>query len=133
MTRKTEKKSGKKKKASSDKESIENIKEKEVQNKIETPHKNSNGEHQSILKGSADARRRFSRVNDEDAELIKHAKLKDNSYSGTFGDRGWGHKANEVLKYTRGKGFRHEKTKKKRGGYRGGSIDPSAVNSVKFE
>ena len=31
----------------------------------------------------------------------------------------------------RGKDFRHEKTKKKRGGYRGGSLD-SAVRSQKF-
>ncbi len=32
----------------------------------------------------------------------------------------------------RGKDFRHEKTKKKRGSYRGGAIDHS-VNSFKFE
>lgn len=32
----------------------------------------------------------------------------------------------------RGKDFRHEKTKKKRGTYRGGAID-NAVNSFKFE
>ena len=32
----------------------------------------------------------------------------------------------------RGKDFRHEKTKKKRGTYRGGQIDHS-VNSFKFE
>ena len=31
----------------------------------------------------------------------------------------------------RGKDFRHEKTKKKRGGYRGGSLD-SGVRSQKF-
>jgi hypothetical protein len=29
--------------------------------------------------------------------------------------------------------FRHEKTKKKRGSYRGGVIDPSATFSTKFE
>ncbi|KAJ8917555.1 hypothetical protein NQ315_005604 [Exocentrus adspersus] len=29
------------------------------------------------------------------------------------------------LKHTRGKSFRHEKTKKKRGSYRGGTIDTS--------
>jgi nucleolin len=44
----------------------------------------------------------------------------------------WGEKANDVLKFTRGKQFRHEKTKKKRGNYRGGAIDTS-VNSIKFE
>lgn len=32
----------------------------------------------------------------------------------------------------RGKDFRHEKTKKKRGSYKGGLID-NAVNSFKFE
>jgi hypothetical protein len=33
---------------------------------------------------------------------------------------------------TQGKSFRHEKTKKKRGSYRGGAIDTSAVNSTKM-
>ena len=32
----------------------------------------------------------------------------------------------------RGKDFRHEKTKKKRGTYRGGEITTGAVNSVKL-
>jgi hypothetical protein len=32
----------------------------------------------------------------------------------------------------RGKDFRHEKTKKKRGAYRGGSIDSGAVCSYKY-
>ena len=31
----------------------------------------------------------------------------------------WGERANRDLKFTRGKGFRHEKTKKKRGSYSG--------------
>lgn len=49
------------------------------------------------------------------------------------GARGsWGEKANIDLKHTRGKSFRHEKTKKKRGSYRGGQIDMS-VNSIKFD
>lgn len=49
------------------------------------------------------------------------------------GARGsWGERANEVLKYTKGKVFRHEKQKKKRGSYRGGRID-THVNSIKFE
>lgn len=43
----------------------------------------------------------------------------------------WGEKANDILKHTRGKSFRHEKTKKKRGNYRGGAID-FGVNSIKF-
>jgi hypothetical protein len=32
-----------------------------------------------------------------------------------------------------GRDFRHEKTKKKRGSYRGGNIDPHATFSIKFE
>ena len=43
----------------------------------------------------------------------------------------WGERANRDLKFTRGKGFRHEKTKKKRGSYSGGQID-TAVHSIKF-
>lgn len=49
------------------------------------------------------------------------------------GARGsWGERAHQDLKYTKGKSFRHEKTKKKRGSYHGGQIDTS-VNSIKFE
>ena len=44
----------------------------------------------------------------------------------------WGEKANHDLKHTRGKSFRQEKTKKKRGSYRGGVIDMS-VHSIKFD
>ncbi|KAJ8952476.1 hypothetical protein NQ318_003271 [Aromia moschata] len=50
-----------------------------------------------------------------------------------FNSRGsWGERANLDLKHTRGKSFRHEKTKKKKGSYRGGTIDTS-VNSIKFD
>jgi SRP40, C-terminal domain len=37
------------------------------------------------------------------------------------------------LLQVRGKDFRHEKTKKKRGTYKGGAIETGAVNSFKFE
>lgn len=47
--------------------------------------------------------------------------------------RGWGFKAQQVLAAVRGKDFRHEKTKKKRGSYKGGNIDPHASYSDKFE
>jgi hypothetical protein len=57
----------------------------------------------------------------------------DNSYEGTFGQQGWGFKAQQILGKVRGKDFRHEKTKKKRGSYRGGLIDSNAVCSYKFE
>lgn len=46
---------------------------------------------------------------------------------------GWGFKAQQVLGAVRGKDFRHEKTKKKRGSYKGGNIDPHATFSYKFE
>lgn len=46
---------------------------------------------------------------------------------------GWGFKAQQVLGAVRGKDFRHEKTKKKRGSYKGGNIDPQATFSYKFE
>ena len=57
----------------------------------------------------------------------------DNSYEGTFGQAGWGFKAQQILGQVRGKDFRHEKTKKKRGSYRGGLIDSNAVCSYKFD
>lgn len=59
--------------------------------------------------------------------------LADNSYEGTFGNEGWGAKASEKLLQTRGKSFRAEKTKKKRGSYSGGEINRNAVNSYKFD
>ena len=50
------------------------------------------------------------------------------------GARGsWGEKANADLIHTRGKSFRHEKTKKKRGSYHGGKIDSVNTYSIKFE
>lgn len=60
-------------------------------------------------------------------------RLTDNSFDAKFGAKGdWGQKANDVLKFTKGKSFRHEKTKKKRGSYRGGAIS-TTVNSIKFD
>jgi hypothetical protein len=59
-------------------------------------------------------------------------RLKDNSYNAAFGAAGWGARANDVLSKVRGKDFRHEKTKKKRGSYRGGAIELGAVNSIKL-
>ncbi|RYG46062.1 hypothetical protein EON67_09955 [archaeon] len=60
-------------------------------------------------------------------------RLADNTYIGAFGAAGWGYKANEILSKVKGKDFRHEKTKKKRGTYRGGAIDMNAVNSIKLD
>lgn len=77
------------------------------------------------------AARAFKRV-DETQWLGKKGSW-NNSYEATFGGEGWGAKAQAVLGQVRGKDFRHEKTKKKRGSYRGGAIDPGAVCSYKFD
>jgi hypothetical protein len=58
--------------------------------------------------------------------------LEDNSYEKAFGNDGYGAKASAKLMTVRGKDFRHEKTKKKRGSYRGGEIT-LASNSFKYE
>lgn len=58
--------------------------------------------------------------------------LEDNSYEKQFGGDGYGAKASSVLVQVRGKDFRHEKTKRKRGTYMGGSIT-LASNSFKYE
>jgi len=72
----------------------------------------------------------FRRVKAEEVAVME--ELADNTYEGTFGAAGWGAKASEVLLQTRGKSFRHEKTKRKRGSYRGGEIDNHGVNSFKY-
>jgi len=76
--------------------------------------------------------RPFKRVRED--EVTVDPRLADNSYA-ALRARGhaWGDKANDVLGNVRGKGFRHEKTKKKRGSYRGGSINVDQVNSTKFD
>ncbi|KAL3321209.1 hypothetical protein Ciccas_000087 [Cichlidogyrus casuarinus] len=73
----------------------------------------------------------FRRVKDD--EIAVNPNLCDNSYEAKIGARGsWGEKANNILKHTQGKSFRHEKTKKKRGTYSGGIISTD-VCSYKFE
>ena len=69
----------------------------------------------------------FRRVHSDKIE-IKNPKLRDNSYK-NFDT--WGAKANKDLIVTQGKSFRHEKTKKKRGSYKGGQINVG-VNSIRF-
>ncbi|KAG0468782.1 hypothetical protein HPP92_018110 [Vanilla planifolia] len=73
----------------------------------------------------------FQRVKIDEVHFADE-RLQDNSYwalddSGT----GYGAKAQEVLGQVRGRNFRHEKTKKKRGTYRGGQIDLQS-HSIKF-
>jgi len=76
----------------------------------------------------------FKRVNDTEILSTLDPELRDNSYY-ALKQRGesWGDRANQVLSSVKGKGFRHEKTKKKRGSYRGGSIDANKVNSIRFD
>ncbi len=72
----------------------------------------------------------FRRVGNE---IAVDPRLEDNSFEAKGGSRGsWGEKANRDLKFTKGRSFRHEKTKKKRGSYKGGAID-TQVYSIKFD
>jgi len=59
-------------------------------------------------------------------------KFSDNRFESKAGFDEYGAKASADLIVTRGKGFRHEKTKKKRGSYRGGTIN-TGVASIKFD
>jgi hypothetical protein len=81
--------------------------------------------------GAGTAAKAFQRVKAE--EWLGKKGSWDNSYVGTFGASGWGFKAQQILGKVRGKDFRHEKTKKKRGSYKGGEINTQAVCSFKFD
>ena len=78
-------------------------------------------------------KQRFQRVkvSEELKTFTGDNRLLDNTYESSFGGGGWGAKASATLLRVRGKDFRHEKTKKKRGSYRGGKID-LASHSIKF-
>ncbi|KAF7152550.1 hypothetical protein RHSIM_Rhsim01G0114500 [Rhododendron simsii] len=83
--------------------------------------------------GSAEPRtvNAFQRVKIDEVKYADE-RLQDNSYWAKSGaDIGYGAKAQEILGQVKGRDFRHEKTKKKRGSYRGGQIDLQA-HSVKF-
>merc|ERR1712043_100894 len=86
---------------------------------------NEDGANKSQKKKSNEP---FRRVKAEDI-TIENEALKDNSFK-AFDS--WGAKANQDLIVTKGKSFRHEKTKKKRGSYRGGKINVG-VNSIRFD
>jgi len=73
----------------------------------------------------------FRRVKEEEVE-IKNDELADNTFEAKGGADDYGFKANQILKHTKGKSFRHEKTKKKRGTYKGGIIN-MGVTSIKFD
>lgn len=85
------------------------------------------------IKGERTQGTPFKRVED-DKWMAKVGILSevDNSYEARFGEGGYGAKANAKLSKVRGKDFRHEKTKRKRGTYRGGIIDTSSGTSFKF-
>merc|ERR1712098_387928 len=70
----------------------------------------------------------FRRVVSEDVSV--DPRLQDNSANTSFDT--WGAKATQDLIVTKGKSFRHEKTKKKRGSYKGGPIN-TGVASIKFD
>eukprot|EP00252_Welwitschia_mirabilis_P024911 TRINITY_DN7600_c0_g1_i4.p1 TRINITY_DN7600_c0_g1~~TRINITY_DN7600_c0_g1_i4.p1 ORF type:complete len:471 (+),score=146.09 TRINITY_DN7600_c0_g1_i4:204-1616(+) len=73
----------------------------------------------------------FQRVKLDEVQF-SDPRLQDNSYWAKDGaEIGYGAKAQEVLGQVRGKDFRHEKTKKKRGSYKGGMIDLES-RSIKF-
>ncbi|XP_075517467.1 uncharacterized protein LOC142551888 [Primulina tabacum] len=73
----------------------------------------------------------FQRVKIGEVEYVDE-RLQDNSYWAKDGaESGYGAKAQEILGQVKGRGFRHEKTKKKRGSYRGGQIDLQS-HSIKF-
>jgi len=80
----------------------------------------------------------FKRIKEEDVSYMKVKggkseveRLRDNTFESKGGDV-FGAKASEILVSVRGKDFRHEKNKKKKGTYRGGPIDMNS-NSIKFE
>ncbi|KAF9359308.1 hypothetical protein BGX34_008444 [Mortierella sp. NVP85] len=73
----------------------------------------------------------FKRVRAENV-VFADEKLKDNTYMSKGGaENGYGYRAHLDMIVTRGKGFRAEKTKKKRGSYKGGFITNES-HSFKF-
>lgn len=90
----------------------------------------------SPAEGSAKKKRKqsiepYRRVRAEEMEV--DPRFANNSFEAKKNSHGsWGDKANKDLKFTQGKSFRHEKTKKKRGSYKGGAVD-MGVNSIKFD
>jgi len=70
-------------------------------------------------------RKHFSRIN-------PHVEVRPELASNEYNAHDYGLQAHRDLIVTRGEGFRKEKQKKKRGAYRGGTID-FASRSFKFE
>jgi len=91
-----------------------------------TPEENDRGNF-SDQKRQRSNSGRFQRV-DSGKTQFENSKLANNSYFSKGGES-WGARAQEDLGKVKGNRFRHEKTKKKRGSYRGGEIS-YAINSV---
>jgi len=70
----------------------------------------------------------FRRIKTNIEDIPAH--LRDNSYQADHD--AWGASAHNSMSRVQGKGFRHEKTKKKRGSYVGGKINTS-VNSIRYD
>ncbi|XP_065849944.1 uncharacterized protein [Euphorbia lathyris] len=103
--------------------SLEENGEKSATEKTIKKEKNASAEPKAV--------KHFQRVKVEEV-VFSDERLKNNSYWAKDGaDSGYGAKAQEILEQVRGRDFRHEKTKKKRGSYRGGQIDLQS-HSVKF-
>lgn len=117
---------------SSAKEVNEGIKEDQSKNGVQESTEQKSGRKQphssSETRTAANA---FKRVKVEEVKYFDQ-RLQDNSYWAKDGaEYGYGAKAQEVLGQVKGRDFRHEKTKKKRGSYRGGVIDFQS-HSIKF-
>uniref|UniRef100_A0A0R3RJM7 SRP40_C domain-containing protein n=1 Tax=Elaeophora elaphi TaxID=1147741 RepID=A0A0R3RJM7_9BILA len=116
--------------------SKEEDKNADVKNKNDDVQNGVGSDQGDMVKGSKKQKR--TKVNNEPFHRVKITKdelddkFRDNSYRTKTYDH-WGRKAYEDMKNVQGKGFRHEKTKKKRGSYsgRGTKIDTSS-HSIKF-
>jgi len=123
------------KEATSSKSKIESKKETKAElTKSEVEDGDDAGEAESTKSGGSTGKKdktpsRFQRIKVDDV-YINDNRLADNSYFAKGGES-WGAKAQQDLGVVKGDRFRHEKTKKKRGSYRGGTIS-TAVNSVPF-
>ncbi|CAF3645125.1 unnamed protein product [Rotaria sordida] len=126
-----------KRKASSSSSSSDSEEEKQSNNVSVNNTIKTNNDEMTVSKDNGKQKRQsspFRRVREEDADQNYLQKIGKNAFEHKAGARGsWGEKANADLKNTRGKSFRHEKTKKKRGSYHGGKIDSVNSFSIKFD
>ncbi|XP_074615920.1 uncharacterized protein LOC141875515 isoform X2 [Acropora palmata] len=105
--------------------------EKNQQKSLHKPQASTPASNSKVNVKDGGSKTSFRRVKEED--IAVDPRLKDNSFEAKAGSRGdWGEKANKDLKFVKGKSFRHEKTKKKRGSYRGGQIS-TGIHSIKFD